>query len=90
MTVPLSYVTQWTVREASHVLWPNFWSGQQLTPSMDTGWELQLMPMFKEKVTFAVSLFLLSVLLYLTCCCAVGRVLFKPHRMVADFMECSE
>lgn len=55
MTVPLSYVSQWAVKEPSHVLWPKYWLGQQLTLSMDTGGELQLMLMFREKVAFAVS-----------------------------------
>lgn len=54
VTVPLSSVSQWAVREPRQVLWPKDWSGQQLTLSLDTGYELQLM-MFREKATFAVS-----------------------------------
>lgn len=47
--------SQWAAREPGHVLQPKYWSGQQLTLSADTGRELQLMLMYREKVTFAMS-----------------------------------
>lgn len=52
---PRVNASQWAAREPGHVLQPKYWSGQQLTLSADTGRELQLTLMYREKVTFAMS-----------------------------------